>query len=105
MSTSGTSGEDVTACSSAPLSRGNDPRWCFQSSASRRSANARARIRDAAVFFFRLEGLDQRRERAQRDGRAQRVRRARGDRAQTREERLGFGARRPGVQGVRRVRL
>ena len=66
---------------------------------------ARARIRDAAVFFFRLEGLDQRRERAQRDGRAQRVRRARGDRAQTREERLGFGARRPGVQGVRRVRL
>ena len=64
---------------------------------------ARARIRDAALFFF--EGLDQRRERAQRDGRAQRVRRARGDRAQTREERLGFGARRPGVQVVRRVRL
>ena len=49
-----------------------------------------SRIRRRRIL---LEGFHQRRERAQRDGRAQGVRRARGDRAQTRQERLGLGAR------------
>jgi hypothetical protein len=49
-----------------------------------------SRIRRRRIL---LQGCHQRRERAQRDGRAQGVRRARGDRAQTREERLGLGAR------------